>query len=800
MDRLKIFFQSKMGFFRRVKGRPFGAPPARGMTTGRYCVPQGLVNVDFAVLIALLIGVNVPLFSAKIIPATDTLGVFEVFYYFYNHLFFHHEFPRWVPFLSNGIPAYYYQVTALTGFDYWTMLAGLLFKVRNVLGLFKVSLFLQQTVFLAGTYLLGRSIYRRRLTVFLVTAAACGSLFWIYEIFFNFRIFYLFPWALLPVFRFFSQKRPVYFWSAGVCFLLALVGNLLYYAGLWLWALTGMAVVLWTKDKKIFKCLFERSFSNAVSCVMFAGTAAAYGLYLRAALKGLTFIAMERDPSGGVPLKTFLTYGFHPKAPALMSGLLFGIPFSFPTDGPFWLQNANTVYAGAVTAFFIIWSWLFVRHRYQIALMCGALGLGLLGLSTPAASVIYHFPLLKYFRYIGHIFSLMKLLLLVCAGFGIDHMLALPGRERARKAVIASAVFVGTAGWLLSTEPLAPRGALLSWSFANPLLRMGAAALIGAGFWFISKRKLGGRGAVETSVTVFLLGALAFDLVAFQRTAVAKSPKVPGEQRTLLTSVDVSRTPPAMSIISGKQYWNARQKAAYQLFYNAPTGWNSFFLDAFLGGESCDPDYRRDVAVSEIPGTESFFSSLNGGCGIPKMRFAQDVRVFPNAAEAETAFHQMREEAWRALKDSPPEVIPARFNDFENILSDVLFVVRKDRPEENRHTTAGNRFDLVEASSNKLILKMRVADPGGAWFFWADAFHSGWSVEIDGKPDVVRRANVGFKAVSVPSGDHEVRFVFDGGLRLLQTSVFLLFILVWSGWVLFRTAKLLVQPPVSGEV
>ena len=56
---------------------------------------------------------------------------------------------------------------------------------------------------------------------------------------------------------------------------------------------------------------------------------------------------------------------------------------------------------------------------------------------------------------------------------------------------------------------------------------------------------------------------------------------------------------------------------------------------------------------------------------------------------------------------------------------------------------------LVEANS-----------PEGGWLVLNDVWHPWWGVEVDGRDADMLRANVLFRAVSVPAGRHRIRFVF----------------------------------------
>ncbi len=82
---------------------------------------------------------------------------------------------------------------------------------------------------------------------------------------------------------------------------------------------------------------------------------------------------------------------------------------------------------------------------------------------------------------------------------------------------------------------------------------------------------------------------------------------------------------------------------------------------------------------------------------------------------------------------------------------------RDRRPGAARIQRYLNTEVLIEADS-----------PDGGWVVLNDTWHPWWFAEVDGLPATLKRANVLFRAVEVPSGRHTVRFVFRplaGALR-----------------------------------
>lgn len=84
-----------------------------------------------------------------------------------------------------------------------------------------------------------------------------------------------------------------------------------------------------------------------------------------------------------------------------------------------------------------------------------------------------------------------------------------------------------------------------------------------------------------------------------------------------------------------------------------------------------------------------------------------------------------------------------------------------------------NRYE-----NNRVLVDARLSDSGV--LVLTDAFYPGWKVFVDGKEQTIRRANYLFRGVELPSGAHQVEFVYDplsfkiGLIVSLLTVVFLI--------------------------
>lgn len=116
---------------------------------------------------------------------------------------------------------------------------------------------------------------------------------------------------------------------------------------------------------------------------------------------------------------------------------------------------------------------------------------------------------------------------------------------------------------------------------------------------------------------------------------------------------------------------------------------------------------------------------------LPRVLFATTARKVDFAAM--TASGQWPDVDYRStvLLETAPEAVLAK------------------APGSARIVSYRNTEVVVEASS-----------PEGGWLVLNDVWHPWWQVEVDGTPAKLLRANVIFRAVELPAGQHRVRFVF----------------------------------------
>jgi hypothetical protein len=75
------------------------------------------------------------------------------------------------------------------------------------------------------------------------------------------------------------------------------------------------------------------------------------------------------------------------------------------------------------------------------------------------------------------------------------------------------------------------------------------------------------------------------------------------------------------------------------------------------------------------------------------------------------------------------------------------------------HAEAGDtEVSITSYEPERVQIHARLDEPG--YLILSDAYYPGWVAEVDGQPAPVLRANLYFRAVELPAGDHQVSFVY----------------------------------------
>ncbi len=709
----------------------------------------------FLVVASLLAIFVAPYFNARIIPYHDTLLTFNIFYFFYNHLFYEGALAQWMPHYAYGLPASYWQIFALTPASYVSMFLGYVFRITDVLWLFKLSLALEHLFFLLGTFCLARILFKRLSTILMVClGAVCMHSVW-GQIFFELRIFYLFPLAAYFLVRFWMGKNPLWFWLTGAAIVLWTVGNTLYFPFLWVFAFFFICLIFVLHKNDAWKSLLVLTPNNVIPCLAVAGL----GLVFFYSFAGISHFANMpyRGTSSYNSLGIFLTYGDTSTFPKLLEWLVLG--------------NNWSIYLGALPLGFLLWSLINNRSVVNQAFWASTIAILWLSFGGFFAVAAYFFPGMSFYRHIGLMFGLLKPLILICAGFGWEHFWSQRSRSKYWYLVLMPFLFIFlfdsqglSAAYLKGITQAHPslNTLLAEFGFTTPGFRMMMYSLSAMVIGVLAySKKWANASAVGIAI---LLLASVIDVCSFQYRSVEKSVffEHPADAPYLYTVKTHRMAYQEQRTDLPSQGW---EKDAWGMQYSAKSDQGIKYAAAysFTQFEPCVTDLRQDF----VPKNTEAFAMLNvlnpqnlkiiSGCTQPKLR------LVPNA-----------------LLSSEPKQL-----EFMALKADVLNTVVLKTPEKEKEGSNQNLLNtgppgeasVTHYSADHLEIKANVLSTG-AWLVYADSYHPGWRARVDGKPIPIYLANLAFKSIYLPAGEHLVRFSFHNGLHTVCSYLIALFALL----------------------
>jgi hypothetical protein len=724
----------------------------------------------------------------------DGFQYFALQYFFLNNAIQAHEIAQWIPYMSQGTVATLWY--GIQGSFLQTVLLHVpaLTGGANLLSIYHVGVFVDEVILLTGTWLLARRFFDVP-TTFFVAVSVVASAVWLDQPYWNFRLYYSIPLVLELGHRFLDTGR--WRWAFLTCNLLALqtIGNLPYVI-----PLTSFVVFayfgFYTTTHRTFVRGWLRSLRwDARAMAALAGSALSFAAAYTCVTLGteqLVNYNVGRSPSGTTSLSYFLSYGRFTDLGKWNDVVLRLSP-----------ALDNTLYAGMLLAPLLLIAFTVVDRR-RLHLVLTAVILLLFTLATPIARLVFYaWPGMWYFRHIGLVSSLVKVLFCFIAGIGFEFLFR-SGPSSKRRTVRTVGVLSATglalcALWALNT---AASPAALDRYVAGITVdeaarsvhvfdrdELGRRMRLAAG-WAVAGAVIVGLVPVLLTARqltthrlrdVALYGVLAFvviDLYHFKFTYLFdRSDGIGPGQRYVVTS---SPMPYPHRRVS-----DLRQALAEEQSRLVGTiGFNQLLRQLFEGRREHGSQYWTSNAfwfIDEINTTlqadswlaplDQFARMFHDGTGVD----------FPVEREAAAKLGGLRADKIRFFARafsvaSVTDVKPLLTDD--SYKGDLLFV---SGPEGNGEQTTtvpwGSQHSLSADDSrqlpyrverfdaNNLVVRVSNPDPTPMWMFYSDVWHPWWRATVNGLPAPVYRANVAYKAVRIQPGENTVHFRF--------TSVFL---------------------------
>lgn len=707
------------------------APDPATLASGPH--PSAFPAVVRAFPFACLLGLFGVHFCLGIFVRGDSFQAYATFNSVYGNLLAAGELLQWLPYAAYGSPAQPYLQTFLGPFQYLGLLVGALCHVSDAWLLFSVSICLESFVLVGGAYLLASELYESEIAASAVATWVAVSLFWNTQIFWPHRALLFLPLLLYFTLRFHRTGDLRQVLRLGLSGVISLMGSLAYLAPIYAFLICLFFLLLRVLDRKAAFARLRRPGLEALpeGCLL----ALVVGLFAFLFLNqfhGATFTSPDRDPrTGAITLNVFLNFGGSAldKLPDFVLG--------------HWVRHFEFFfYLGVVATGLTLFALSRVRTGVFLALAasCTVLFLLSLGPQGLVGYAVYWFPGMDRFRHLAFLLPMVRILLFLLAGFGLDQLLKKPREQRTDVLLWLAVGAVAILALKHAPSAIPP---VAGWAGLVP--EISCAMALAPCLWaraVAAKRPLA-LGLVLALAVAFELGSAHHLLQVGTRSFPLAPGRFPGEGIDVRAVQDFPFQPGRFT----PQTVFAQARALRSLAVRQPV--NNFALLHLVGADPCVPIFRIDYALPQV--LELLEKAAPGALA------RSNQEIFPQRTLS--AFH------WSKALEQPWFLEDCGCDGGKLML---------ETPQGQRLDASGG---VRNFSANRLVVAVDAGAQGGQ-LYYADAFHPGWKATVDGQAAAITPARGAFKAVAVPPGRHEVALAFydpwrDGARGVLALAALL---------------------------
>lgn len=507
------------------------------------------------------------------------------------------------------------------------------------------------------------------------------------------------------------------------------------------------------------------------------------------------FLTLEMLPysnrAAGYTYEEFTLWSLIPK-----NLLTLFFPNNFlPADNILWFAGflllpsfLLSIYPGI--SVLLLGAFSFRADKKQAALWLGVFLLGIflaLGRYNPCYRIFYELPFLRLLRIPEKFFWLAGFSLVMLAALGMESLWQKPLKAR---PILAIAFFIAGLGLLLASLFLHHRGLHSEVPLqAKQMLIFGSALkslafLFAAGAWMLAL----GDGKKP------LVFALGLALILYLDLAGSHLRLNPTTASSFYTSQPAaaselgqirSQSKETVRIASVHPSRDELLKMAHSTYeyYAALRDWMDPFwgiyyqLDDVLSKGSF---YLAEIDLFHDLLTYSLWPERIYARGAVRYVYQRDqgLKPLPGALDRAMVFYQA-------------EVVPDRENlvrlwSGSQFAADREVLLEKAIAEMPANSDlAAEPASILSYSNQRVVVKFRASVPG--WLVLFDTFYPGWRASVDGKEISIQRADVFFRAVPVPAGEHAVEF------RYLPSSLVYGIIIGGAGLMLWFSLLIFAQ-------
>lgn len=776
---------------------------------------RGIFRLTLLILVAVVVLINLPFITRHFIPGHDGKVALAVFDYMYGNWLFAGELPHWMVYGFHGLNAAAFQVAFLSAASYLSFFWGKVLGVTDSLTLFSVTLCVEQLLFLLGFYLLSRRLFRERLTVFCICFTAVSLIAWQDQPFWNLRLFCLLPLAFYLILRLRHDGAGYCGWLAGIVFILGSEGASYFYI-FWAFLLTVFSLAVFGGGFGSLKAMFQIRVANVVAAILFVCLALVFLGVLSHVFDNFKFGSPGRSASGKVALSTFLTYGGS-NLSDMLSALLMPSANMNDTSG----RSGMTDYVGLICFLCFPLALIYRRNSRLIYPFLITLAVvAALSLGGIFATLIFFLPGMNMFRHVGFLPPVIKVLVLIVAGFGFDALINLLREQKfiprptwGKLLLIGVALLfyvdlnIGGQNWARVCQAIQMRKEnlfdVLEEATIYTFTRTGLMLAFVLSAWQLCRSSISPvtekrRDFVFTLLVVCVIG----DGVLFQSELYSHLHRRP--EPFAFPAAKLSWPIPRDAIIptnapANRSVWisapgtklhcdiapyeriTTNTLLKYQAWTNAPGGKDEISLSCVFQWDSPAPKFRADWLAENVVAMEKILQKVSprdlavvsGSDGL-KFRLLGDSSAIHVKSDTEALKLLGSRAGW----------------DRQVILTD----------PEGANTTnvaptanSDSSLNLGKFSANSFFLSLSNGMAQPAWLIYADAYSPDWHATVNQKPVPILQAYGAFKAIQVPPGSSQVRFYYSGGIHCFCMDVFAVMsgsavavALLWLLWLITK--------------
>lgn len=697
------------------------------------------------------------------VPNHDTLS--SLFWYktLLSHFSASGSFPLWLPELGWG------QSVSLSVLVQQSPAHLLLMPLANWVPdvnaavLFYVAMFLNETLFAVGTYLLCTRLYERKTTAVYITLVLSGTVVWTLQRWWNFQIFYHLPLALFLIHSGFADgKIARIFAGLSVAFLFSWVGNLIYTAPLQMFLCGVYLLFLWKRYGTPRLSRGEKTSTTMWALVLILSAVVPY--LIISTSDPISFLSPSRAASGKLSYDTYLNYGTDSDLHSAIATFdAFDLGFDpNKQDADRGENDGNrATYAGAFFAIFLGLAALFSRSANALPILALSTLTFLLYLSSSSvvAPLLYFIPGFSYLRHLGLLMPLTRLFLILLSGFGFDLWLSAieEGRDK-RKIIFAMGLFAVFAVLFHHLFFFAAKRA----GIPGIPLRYAIVAIALLGLFLATLRAHWGTSAKSLGLVICVLAFL--DVFSYRSAFIHNSMTAVSDdmwKQLAVEKPEFARTREAILV----------NLPAFKPWFNLFRDWagvRNTIAGPFLGQDLCYPTFRMDLSspytevfakpmMQQQPMSAARLSAL--GCAIDKIQVVSSMGLVAT-----------EKAVWESLGSNRAGVYLSQ-NEQSQYLSEATAQSVFSR-EQSPEPQVFPNYQVKAYRWNELSLSFPAVS-SGRWLYYAEAWSPFWTAKVDGNDTAIARANLGFQAVWVPAGAKAVQFIYEDSFTQM------LFIIIW---------------------